>query len=55
MSIDTDSLFRFYLDDPFWSRLLSKTFCDEEGLEIILARTKDLDFAFVDCGANFGY
>ena len=55
MRIGTDSLFRFYLDDPFWSGLLSETFCYEEELAIILARTKDLDFAFVDCGANFGY
>lgn len=55
MRIGADSLFRFYLHDPYWSMLLSKTFSYEEELAIVLARTKDLDFAFVDCGANFGY
>lgn len=55
MRIGDDSLFRFQLGDPYWNRLLVKTFSYEEELAIVLSRTNDLDFAFVDCGANFGY
>ena len=56
MTIGSGSLFRFFLNDPYWNMLLSKTFLyHEESLAIVLVRTKDLDFAFVDCGANFGY
>lgn len=55
LRIGVDSFFQFYLDDPYWSRLLPNSFSYEQELSIVLARIKELDFAFIDCGANFGY
>ncbi len=55
LEIGENSFFRLYLDDPYWNQLLSRTFSYERELAIVLTRTKDLDFVFLDCGANFGY
>jgi hypothetical protein len=45
MTLGSDNLFRFYLEDPFWNQLLSKTFFYETELAIVLVRARDLDFA----------
>jgi FkbM family methyltransferase len=55
LSMGEESCFRFYLDDPYWNQLLSKTFSYEPELAIMLTKTKDFNFVFIDCGANFGY
>lgn len=50
-----DTSFEFPYGDGYWGRLLdnSKTYspCEENFLFAI----RDLDYAFIDCGANFGY
>lgn len=55
MRFGAESLYRFNLDDPYWSMLLCEDFFYERELQFTLARTRDIDFAVVDCGANFGY
>jgi FkbM family methyltransferase len=55
MRIGAESFYRFNLDDPYWSMLLCGQFFYERELQVTLARTREIDFAVVDCGANFGY
>ncbi len=43
------------LDDPYWSRLLAKSYDHEPELHRGLKRLAGLDYTLIDCGANFGY
>ena len=47
--------FSFPLDDPYWSRLISKHFKYENEIDIWLGTQNLKEVAFVDCGANIGY
>src|SRR3954462_6839291 len=55
VKIGPDAWMTIYLDDPYWSRLVCKTYEYEEDFPRALNRWMDLDYAFIDCGANFGY
>lgn len=53
--VTEDSLFRFFLADPYWNMLVSPRYRYEPELTKILQRTRHLDYAFLDLGANFGF
>ncbi len=56
LELNHDSRFAFPLLDPYWSNIFIFERIDYEvELAHILKRAKELDYAFIDCGANFGY
>jgi len=50
-----DACFSFPYGDGYWSLLLDPRDVYEEEVEAVLRAIRDVDYAFVDCGANFGY
>jgi FkbM family methyltransferase len=50
-----DAKFRFFVTDPYWNRLVSKRFHYEEDMRLVLRRFTDVDYWFIDAGANYGY
>jgi FkbM family methyltransferase len=55
IAIDKDSVFLFYIKDPYWIRLICSRYSYESEIEHVLKKLKDIDFTFIDIGANFGY
>lgn len=53
--LGSGSCFQFRLSDPYWSRLASMSYSYEPEIGFILKRMRGQPFAFLDCGANFGY
>lgn len=53
--LNPDAAFSFPYGDGYWSKLLNRTFLYEEELEMLLLDSRDVDYTFVDCGANYGY
>ncbi|WP_428525921.1 FkbM family methyltransferase [Roseibium sp.] len=53
--LDQDALFTFPYGDAYWSRLLRAGGLYEEEIENLLLALKDVDYVFIDCGANYGY
>ena len=53
--LDEDLEFAFPYGDAYWSRLLKPLSLYEEEIEALLLTFSDLDYAFIDCGANYGY
>lgn len=52
--LNDDSVFAFPLADAYWSRMLNRRYVYEEELDRFLRVVAGVDYAFVDCGANFG-
>jgi FkbM family methyltransferase len=50
-----DSQLRIDLEDPYWSRLVASRYTYEPEVQCVLEQVRDVDFCFVDGGANFGY
>lgn len=55
VQLNDDSVFVFPIYDPYWSYYLFSKKSFEKQLEAFFNQIKNLDFAFLDCGANFGY
>jgi FkbM family methyltransferase len=53
--LNDDASFAFPFGDGYWSLLLDRCFRYEDEIERVLTAVRDVDYAFVDCGANFGY
>ena len=53
--LTSDAVFEFPYGDAYWSRLLYNrvTYCPE--IERFLMAMRDVDYLFIDCGANYGY
>ncbi len=47
--------YQFPYADPYWSCLCSPGFLYEQEIHFFLKRARDVDYTFVDCGANFGF
>jgi len=47
--------FSIDLTDPYWNRMISPHFQYEPELSHLLTTMKNIDYSFVDCGANMGY
>ncbi len=53
--LNRDALFRFYLADSYWSKLVCRGFSYEPEIERVLKAVDSLDYLFLDLGANHGY
>jgi len=52
---DGERAFQFPYGDAYWSLLLNRNHVYEEEVDAFLLAIKDIDYAFIDCGANYGY
>jgi len=50
-----DTVFEFPYGDGYWGVLLDNKIPYSPSEEYFLMAIRDIDYAFVDCGANFGY
>jgi len=50
-----DFIFCFPYGDAYWGRLLDNSQKYEADVEALLRLVIDTDYAFIDCGANYGY
>jgi FkbM family methyltransferase len=55
LKIGDNSLMKVFLNDPYWSTLVAASYEYEHDFRIALTKLKNLEFVFIDCGANFGY
>lgn len=46
---------RFPASDPYWNRMLLRSYDHEPEMAHFLRRLSGVDYGFVDCGANIGY
>jgi FkbM family methyltransferase len=55
VQLNDDARFAFPFGDGYWSLLLDRSFTYEDDINRVLTAVADADFAFIDCGANFGF
>ncbi|MCX7320748.1 MAG: FkbM family methyltransferase [Hyphomicrobiales bacterium] len=53
--LNSDAVFSMPFADGYWSRLLNRRYVYEAEIETFLRGVSDVDYVFVDGGANFGY
>ena len=53
--LNPDATFEFPYGDGYWSKLLNRSFCYEDELELLFRDSVLVDYTLIDCGANFGY
>lgn len=53
--LNSDAQFVFPLADGYWSLLLDRRWSYEQEIEAFLMSVADVDYSFIDCGANFGF
>jgi FkbM family methyltransferase len=50
-----DAIVSFPASDPYWNRMLLRSYDHEPEMARFLKRLSEIDYGFVDCGANIGY
>jgi FkbM family methyltransferase len=55
IKLNSDATFEFPYGDGYWSKLLNRSFCYEDELELLFKDSVGVDYTLIDCGANFGY
>ncbi len=55
IKLNSDATFVFPYGDGYWSKLLERSYRYEIELDLLFAHSADVDYTFVDCGANYGY
>jgi len=55
IKLNPDATFEFPYGDGYWSKLLNRSFCYENELELLFQDSVGVDYTLIDCGANFGY
>jgi FkbM family methyltransferase len=55
IKLNSDATFEFPYGDGYWSKLLNRSFCYEDELELLFKDSIGVDYTLIDCGANFGY
>jgi len=55
IKLNSDTYFSFFLKDPYYNRLIYPKFKYEPEIEFLLKKLRDIDFLFLDAGANYGY
>ena len=55
IKLNSDAVFEFPYGDGYWSKLLNRSYCYEDELELLFRDSVDVDYTFIDCGANYGY
>src|ERR1700726_1858593 len=52
--LNADAIFEFPYGDGYWSKLLDRSYHYEDELELLFRDSVDVDYTFVDLGANYG-
>ena len=55
IKLNSDATFEFPYGDGYWSKLLDRSYHYEDELELLFRHSADVDYTFIDCGANYGY
>jgi FkbM family methyltransferase len=55
IKLNSDAMFEFPYGDGYWSKLLNRSYSYEDELEVLFRDSVDVDYTFLDCGANYGY
>jgi FkbM family methyltransferase len=55
IKLNSDAVFEFPYGDGYWSKLLNRSYQYEDELEVLFRDSSDVDYTFIDCGANYGY
>jgi FkbM family methyltransferase len=55
IKLNSDAVFEFPYGDGYWSKLLNRSYRYEDELELLFQGCADVDYTFLDCGANYGY
>lgn len=55
IKLNSDATFEFPYGDGYWSKLLNRSYCYEDELELLFRDSVGVDYTLLDCGANFGY
>ncbi|HTF77116.1 MAG TPA: FkbM family methyltransferase, partial [Bradyrhizobium sp.] len=55
IKLNADATFEFPYGDGYWSKLLNRSFCYENELELLFRDSIGVDYTLLDCGANYGY
>jgi FkbM family methyltransferase len=55
IKLNADATFEFPYGDGYWSKLLNLSYNYEDELELLFRDSIDVDYTFIDCGANYGY
>ena len=55
IKLNSDAVFEFPYGDGYWSKLLNRSYHYEDELELLFRDFVDVDYTFIDCGANYGY
>ena len=55
IKLNADATFEFPYGDGYWIKLLNRSYCYEDELELLFRDSVDVDYTLIDCGANFGY
>ncbi|WP_407154424.1 FkbM family methyltransferase [Bradyrhizobium sp. STM 3557] len=55
IKLNPDAVFEFPYGDGYWSKLLNRGYRYEDELELLFLGSVDVDYTFIDCGANYGY
>jgi FkbM family methyltransferase len=55
IKLNHDAIFEFPYGDGYWSKLLNRSYNYEDELELLFRHSADVDYTFIDCGANYGY
>ncbi|MGJ4885177.1 FkbM family methyltransferase [Bradyrhizobium sp. SZCCHNRI3052] len=55
VKLNPDAVFEFPYGDGYWSKLLNRDYHYEDELEFLFLGTVDVDYTFIDGGANYGY
>ena len=55
IKLNSDTYFSFLLKDPYYNRLIYPKYKYEPEIELLLKKLRNIDFLFLDAGANYGY
>jgi FkbM family methyltransferase len=55
IKLNVDATFEFPYGDGYWSKLLNRSYCYEDELDLLFRDSAGVDYTLIDCGANFGY
>ena len=55
VTLGDDARFAFPFGDGYWSLLLDRSFVYEREIKRFLRSVADVDYGFIDGGANFGF
>lgn len=55
LQLESDSIFAFPLGDNYWSKAVFLRHDYEPEIGNFLIAVRDVDYTFIDCGANFGF